>query len=198
MQLDKSTLHVLQLIVNDISRNSSQFNESELVKAISLFQNKVLNSRKKDPELRTALQKLSMKQISEISNRLNISLLSPPKQKKTLAPLMNSLILQTKKKEDFLHLIKPIISAKPKAKAKPKRKQKVTISANDYPTYRKKWLTSAYPNQLEPELNSINMNELRRIVGPWRIKPKGRFKKDLIEAIIDYVVKMKRLSKLGT
>lgn len=196
--MDKSTLHVLQLIVNDISRNSSQFNESELVKAISLFQNKVLNSRKKDPELRTALQKLSMKQISEISNRLNISLLSPPKQKKTLAPLMNSLILQTKKKENFLHLIKPIISAKPKAKAKPKRKQKVTISANDYPLYRKKWLISAYPHQLVPELDSINMNELRRIVEPWRVKPKGRYKKDLIEAIIDYIVKMKRLSKLGT
>ena len=196
--MNKSVFQVLQLILNDISKNYSQFNESDLIKAISQFQNKVLNSRKKDPELRTALQKLSMKQFSEISNRLNISLLSPPKQKKTLASLMNSLILQTKKKEDFLHLIKPILSAKPKSITKPKRKQKATISANDYHIYRKKWLISAYPNQLEPELDSINMNELRRIVEPWRVKPKGRYKKDLIEAIIDYILKMKRLSKLGT
>lgn len=196
--MNKSVFHVLQLILDDISKNYSQFNESDLIKAISQFQNKVLNSRKQDPELRIALQKLSMKQISEISNGLNISLLSPPKQRKPLASLMNSLILQTRKKEDFLHLIKPILSVKPKSITKPKRKQKVTISANDYHTYCKKWLISAYPNQLEPELNSINMNELRRIVEPWRVKPKGRYKKDLIEAIIDYIVKIKRLSKLGT
>ena len=90
--MNNSVFHVLQLILNDISKNQSQFNQSNLEKAISQFQNKVLNSRKKDSELKTVLQQLSIKQISEINNKLNKYLLYPPQQKNKLASLINSLI----------------------------------------------------------------------------------------------------------
>ena len=196
--MNNSVFHVLQLILNDISKNQSQFNQSNLEKAISQFQNKVLNSRKKDSELKTVLQQLSIKQISEISNKLNIYLLSPPKQKNTLASLINSLILQTKKKEAFLQLIKPILSSKKVSKAPKKRKQMKSISTSDYENYRKTWLTSANPSQLGPQLLNIKMNELRGIVKPWRVRPKTNTKNALIEAIINYIIRMKRLTKLGT
>ena len=73
-----------------------------------------------------------------------------------------------------------------------------SISTSDYENYRKTWLTSANPSQLGPQLLNIKMNELRGIVKPWRVRPKTNTKNALIEAIINYIIRMKRLTKLGT
>lgn len=42
------------------------------------------------------------------------------------------------------------------------------------------------------------MNKIRAVVKPWDVKPNGRTKIALITAVIAYIKRMKKLSKLGT
>lgn len=195
--MNRSIVEILQLIVNDISKNYSQFHESNLKKTISQFQNKVLELRKIDNEIKFVLKPFTTKQILEISNNLNINLLSPPNQKNKLIQVMSSLISQAKKENEFLKLIETFKPTKTISKSKVTAK-KVIPSLSQYDKIRKTWLTIKDLKQLESELNEINMNDIRKIVEPWNIKPSGRYKIDLIAAIIRYIEKMKYISKLGT
>jgi len=183
--------------VNDISKNYSQFHESNLKKTISQFQNKVLELREIDNKIKSVLQPFTTKQILKVSNKLNINLLSPPNQKNKLIQVMSSLISQTKKENEFLKLINRLKPTKTVSKSKVTTK-KVIPSLSQYDEVRKTWLTIKDLKQLESELNKINMNDIRKIVKPWNIKPSGRYKIDLIAAIIRYIEKMKHISKLGT
>ena len=195
--MNRSIVEILQLIVNDISKNYSQFHESNLKKTISQFQNKVLELRKIDNEIKFVLKPFTTKQILEISNNLNINLLSPPNQKNKLIQVMSSLISQAKKENEFLKLIETFKPTKTISKSKVTAK-KVIPSLSQYDKIRKTWLTIKDLKQLESELIEINMNDIRKIVEPWNIKPSGRYKIDLIAAIIRYIEKMKYISKLGT
>ena len=195
--MNRLIVEILQLIVNDISKNYSQFHESNLKKTISLFQNKVLELREIDNEIKSVLQPFTTKQILKVSNKLNINLLSPPNQKNKLIQVMSSLISQTKKENEFLKLINTLKPTKTVSKSKVTTKR-VIPSLSQYDEVRKTWLTIKDLKQLESELNKINMNDIRKIVKPWNIKPSGRYKIDLIAAIIRYIEKMKHISKLGT
>jgi len=195
--LNRLIVEILQLIVNDISKNYSQFHESNLKKTISQFQNKVLELREIDNKIKSVLQPFTTKQILKVSNKLNINLLSPPNQKNKLIQVMSSLISQTKKENEFLKLINRLKPTKTVSKSKVTTK-KVIPSLSQYDEVRKTWLTIKDLKQLESELNKINMNDIRKIVKPWNIKPSGRYKIDLIAAIIRYIEKMKHISKLGT
>lgn len=195
--MNRLIVEILQLIVNDISKNYSQFHESNLKKTISQFQNKVLELREIDNKIKSVLQPFTTKQILKVSNKLNINLLSPPNQKNKLIQVMSSLISQTKKENEFLKLINTLKPTKTVSKSKVTTKR-VIPSLSQYDEVRKTWLTIKDLKQLESELNEINMNDIRKIVNPWNIKPSGRYKIDLIAAIIRYLEKMKHISKLGT
>lgn len=195
--MNRLIVEILQLIVNDISKNYSQFHESNLKKTISQFQNKVLELREIDNKIKSVLQPFTTKQILKVSNKLNINLLSPPNQKNKLIQVMSSLISQTKKENEFLKLINTLKPTKTVSKSKVTTKR-VIPSLSQYDEVRKTWLTIKDLKQLESELNEINMNDIRKIVNPWNIKPSGRYKMDLIAAIIRYLEKMKHISKLGT
>jgi len=182
-------------MVGDITQNYNEFGEKNLKKVISQFQNNLLSIRQKDNELKSALDPLTADQIDDITEQLGIYLLSSPKDKNKLASLMNSLILLTHKKNEFLELVKSIEPIKPvkpvkSAPSAPSKKQKTTISTFNHADLRDKWLKTKTPGDLEAELLKINMNELRNIVKPWNIKPIGRKKIDLIIGIIEYLNKM--------
>lgn len=195
--MNRLIVEILQLIVNDISKNYSQFHESNLKKTISQFQNKVLELRKIDNEIKSVLQPFTTKQILEISNKLAINLLSPPNQKNKLILVISNLISQAKKENKFLKLIETFKPPKTVSKSKITTK-KVIPSLSQYDEARKTWLMIKDLKQLESELNEINMNDIRKIVKPWNIKPSSRYKIDLIAAIIRYIERMKHISKLGT
>ncbi len=195
--MKNSLFQELELIVNDIAQNYNKFNKNKLVKVITKFQKDILSLRKEDIEIKSLLESLTSKQILDLGNKLHLNLLSPPKQKSKLIPLINTILLQKGKKNEFLRIIKSIkISKKSTPSKRPKKK--VVLSISEYENLRKLWLTSKNLNQLERELGEINMNIIRAIVKPWGVKPSERTKDALIIAIIDYIKKMKRFSKLGT
>jgi hypothetical protein len=144
-----------------------------------------------------ALNNLTLKEIINYSKKSNISLISPPKSKPKLMPLINALIVQSNKKSDFLKLIESekLVKGKPKSQ---KKKETTTLSSAEYENLRKKWLTTENLNELETTLSPMNMNLIRDITRPWNLKPAGRAKKDLIDAILNYIKKNKGLSKFGT
>jgi len=195
--LNNSIIQILELIVYDIKKNYDLFNENNLIKAISQFQNNILESKRKDNDVNLLLNDLPLKDIINYSKKLNISLISPPKSKPKLMPLINALIVQSNKKSDFLKLIESekLVKGKPKSQ---KKKETTTLSSAEYETLRKKWLTTENLNELETTLSPMNMNLIRDITRPWNLKPVGRAKKDLVDAVLNYIKKLKGLSKLGT
>ena len=195
--MNNSIIQILELIVYDIKKNYDLFNENNLIKAISQFQNNILDSRQKDNDINFVLNNLTLKDIINYSKKLNISLISPPKSKPKLMPLINALIVQSNKKSDFLKLIESekLVKGKPKSQ---KKKETTTLSSAEYETLRKKWLTTENLNELETTLSPMNMNLIRDITRPWNLKPVGRAKKDLVDAVLNYIKKLKGLSKLGT
>jgi hypothetical protein len=68
----------------------------------------------------------------------------------------------------------------------PIKSAKVKPSTDDHDKIRNDWLSRKDFTKFESEISKINMNTIRAIVKPWNIKPKGRTKKDLITALIDY------------
>lgn len=195
--MNNSIIQILELIVYDIKKNYDLFNENNLIKAISQFQNNILESKRKDNDVNLLLNDLPLKDIINYSKKLNISLISPPKSKPKLMPLINALIVQSNKKSDFLKLIESekLVKGKPKSQ---KKKETTTLSSAEYETLRKKWLTTENLNELETTLSPMNMNLIRDITRPWNLKPVGRAKKDLVDAVLNYIKKLKGLSKLGT
>ena len=193
----KPLLQELESLMDDVSQNYKKFNQTKLIEAIAKFQKDILSLRNEDIEIKSILENLTSKQILDLCNKLNLILFSPPKQKNRLIPLINSLIMQKGKKDEFLEIAKSI---KISRRVIPSRTQKkITVSStSEYDSLRKLWLTSENLNQLELELKDINMNIIRAIVKPWRVKPSGRTKIALITAVINYIKRMKRLSKLGT
>ena len=195
--MNNSIIQILELIVYDIKKNYDLFNENNLIKAISQFQNNILESKRKDNDVNLLLNDLPLKDIINYSKKLNISLISPPKSKPKLMPLINALIVQSNKKSDFLKLIESEKLVKGKHKSQ-KKKETTTLSSAEYETLRKKWLTTENLNELETTLSPMNMNLIRDITRPWNLKPVGRAKKDLVDAVLNYIKKLKGLSKLGT
>lgn len=193
----KPLLQELESLINDVNQNYSEFNQTKLIEAIAKFQKNILSLRKEDVEIKSILENFTSKQILDFCNKLNLILFYPPKQKNKLIPLINSLILQKRKKDEFLEIAKSI---KISRRAPPPRtkKKKTVSSTSEHDSLRKLWLTSENLNQLEIELGDINMNTIRAIVKPWSVKPIGRTKVALITAVIDYIKRMRRLSKLGT
>lgn len=195
--MNNSLIQILEFIVQDIKKNYSLFDENNLLNAISQFQNNALDSRKKDNEINLLLNSLTLKDIIDYSKKLNISLLSPPNTKLKLIPLINALITQADKKSEFLTLIESQQFEKKKSKPK-KKKESISISSSEYENLRKKWLTVDNIDKLEMELLKINMNLIREITKPWNLKPIGRTKPDLVEAILNKIKRIKGISKLGT
>lgn len=190
-------IHTLELIINDLSHNYKDFDRTKLLKIIAQFQNQFLSLKKTDFEITSNLEELSLKQIIECQKKLHIELLSPPKQKNKSITLISGLILQNRKKKEFLEIIQPLkIKEKRISLKSPK---KITApSVSEYEDIRKLWLTNKNLSQLESELGNINMNKIRAVVKPWDVKPNGRTKIALITAVITYIKRMKKLSKLGT
>lgn len=195
--MNKPLVQELESIMNDITHNYNKFNQTKLIEAIAKFQKNILSLRKQDVEIKSKLENFTSKQILDLSNKLDLNLLYPPKQKNILVHLINSLILQKGKKDEFLKIAKSIeISRRVIPARKPK---KMTVSStSEYNSLRKLWLTSENLNQLEIELKDINMNIIRAVVKPWGVKPSGRTKIALITAVINYIKRMRRFSKLGT
>ena len=129
--------------------------------------------------------------------KLGLQLISPPTQKNKLIPLISGLVLQKKKKKDFLETVGSLKTLKNKPTLKTTKKTPAS-SDSDYVVLRKLWLTTKNLAQLELELGDINMNKIRAVVKTWKLKPHDRTKKALIKAVIDYIKRMKKLSKLGT
>ncbi len=193
----KTLIDVIKSITNDVITNYTDFNKSKLTEAITKFQVNILYSRKSDSELITILKMLTTKQILDSCLKLNLNLLSVPKPKNKLIPLVNGLLLQNKKKFEFLSLVNSYEFSKRK-EAQKKPKSKTVPSTSDYKDLRKSWLTSKDLNSLESKLKEINMNITRAVTKPWGLRPNGRTKIALIIEVINYVKKMRRLSKLGT
>ncbi len=190
-------LQELDLIIKDISRNYVKFNQNKLIEVVAKFQKDFLSLRKEDREIKLQLESLTSRQILDLGNKMSLNLLSPPKPKNKLITLTNIMILQKGKKEEFLRIIKSIkVSKKVKSSKSPKKK--IDSSITDQKSLRKLWLTSKNLKLLEKELEDINMNTIRAVIKPWGVKPSGRTKNALIIATIDYIKRMKRLSKLGT
>ena len=192
-----SLIHTLELIINDLSQNYKEYDRTKLLKIIAQFQNQFLSLKKTDFEITSNLEELSLKQILECQKKVRLELLSPPKQKNKLITLISGLVLQNRKKKEFLENIQSLkIENKKKSLKSPK---KITApSVSEYENIRKLWLTNKNLCQLESELGDINMNKIRAVVKPWDVKPNGRTKIALITAVITYIKRMKKLSKLGT
>lgn len=193
----KPFLEELKSLINYVNQNHREVNQTKLIEAISMFQKNILSLRKEDVEIKSILGNLTSKKILDFCNKLNLVLFNPPKQKNKLIPLINSLILLKGKKEEFLRIA---ISSKTSKRVTSSKKPKIiTVSStSEYGNLRKLWLTAKNLSKLEIELKNINMNIIRAIIKPWRIKPSERTKISLISAIIFYIERMRRLSKLGT
>ncbi|HEC38505.1 hypothetical protein LCGC14_0706000 [marine sediment metagenome] len=187
----------MELILQDISRNYNDYDRSKLLKIIGQFQNQILNLKRADVELVNSLNDLSLIQIKNCQKKLNLELLSPPKQKIKLIPIISSLALQKKKKRELLESAKSLKTFKSKRTAKSMKKL-TTASDADLKDLGKSWLTYKNLSHLESDLTKTNMNEIRAVVKPWKLKPAGRTKIALITAVLDYIKRMKKLSKLGT
>jgi len=190
-------IHTLELIINDLSQNYKDFDRTKLFKIIAQFQNQFLSLKKTDFEITSNLEELSLKQILECQKKVRLELLSPPTQKSKLITLISGLVLQNRKKKEFLENIQSLkIEKKKKSLKSPK---KITApSVSEYEDLRKLWLTNKNLSQLESELGDIHMNKIRAVVKPWDVKPNGRTKIALITAVITYIKRMKKFSKLGT
>ncbi|MHA1248608.1 MAG: hypothetical protein ACTSRP_01315 [Candidatus Helarchaeota archaeon] len=193
--MENKLLNVLDMIIKDLHRKYNDFNEIELKKIISRFQKDFLKLYIIDYQIKNELDSLSTSQLREVIKNLKLNLLQIPTQKYILVQLLNGLILQSNKKDKFLDLAKTL---KLEKKSQPKKKSKITtITSSDYDEMRNKWLTESDLKELKSKLSNVNMNDIRAIVKPWNIKPKGRKKIDLIQAIIDYISRMRGLTKLG-
>ena len=203
--MDEKLIQILNLTLKDIKENHSKFDKNTLRKVIIKFQHDLLNLYELDNELKTELENLQRKDIIETVEQLKLELLDYPTQKNKLVPLINGLILQNNKKTEFIQAIYSkktnIVESKTKSKSKPESKKKATkstLQTNDFDEIRKRWLTKPSLNELEAELNTINMKDIRTIVKPWRLKPKDTKKESLIKETLNYNQKLRNLTKLGT
>ena len=82
------------------------------------------------------------------------------------------------------------IEAEPKPIPKPKTKAQVIAKASKSKDdgIREKWL-SMEGKALTTEISKSTMNVIRRLVNPWDIKPSGRTKQDLVDAVVEYIKK---------
>ena len=193
--MSNSILLVLENIYHDIKKNYNSFNENNLTKAIAQFQINVLESRKKDIETNFYLNKLSLNDILKSIKDFNLEILTPPKTKAKLVPLVNALIIQSGKESIFLQKIKSELSSNANHGSR-KKKPPINSDSTQYEDLRKTWLTSENLDGLETKLLKKNMNEIRAIIAPWNLK--GRSKKDLIGAILQYIKRLRGLSEFGT
>jgi len=190
-------IKTLELIIHDISKNSQDYNQTSLLKVIGQFQKQILNLKHKDKDLKARLNELTLKEILECQKKLELELISQPTQKSKLIPLISGLASQKQKKKDLLETIGALKALKSKQTLKTK-KSKTTLSSSEQENLQKLWLTTKDFSKLESELANINMNIIRAIVKPWNLKPQGRTKLALIKAVIDYIKRIKKISKLGT
>ena len=190
-------IETLELIIQDLSKNYKEFDQLKLLKIISQFQNQFLSLKRSDIEIKSTLNRLSLKQILECQKKLGLELISQPTQKIKLISLISGFALQKKKKKELLEAARSLKAMKRKSSTKTSKKVPAS-SDSDYKILRKLWLTNKNLSQLESELAGINMNKIRAVVKPWKLKPRDRTKKALIKAVIEYIKRMKKLSKLGT
>jgi len=76
------------------------------------------------------------------------------------------------------------VASNQKQKAKAQVIAKAAASKDD--SIREKWLSMGI-EPLNTEISKSNMNVIRRIVKPWKLKPKGRKKQDLVNATLDFI-----------
>ena len=190
-------IEALELIIHDLSKNYKEYDQLKLIKIVGQFQNQFLILKRNDLEIKSRLNELSTKKILECQKKLGLELITTPTQKSKLIPLTSGLVLQKKKKKEFLETVGSLKTFKSKTPLKTTKKIPAS-SEPDYAVLRKLWLTNKNLSQLESELGDINMNKIRAVVKPWKLKPRDRTKKALIKAVIDYIKRMKKLSKLRT
>ncbi|MFX1238140.1 MAG: hypothetical protein ACFFAS_18625 [Promethearchaeota archaeon] len=186
---------IVKKLYMELSENYSAYNEEKLKRIVSQFQLSLLDLRKKDHEIQVSLQDLSPRDLKLMVKRLDLPLLSIPSQKYKLVSVLNGLIDQEGKKND---LFKEMEGLKSTARKTTSKSSRTPSSLGNTEEIRNKWLIHKDLNSLTRELNKINMNTLRAIVRPWNVKPIGRKKDDLVNAIIAYIRKIKGLSELGT
>jgi len=193
--LKSKEIDILRIIEKDIHENPSSYQLTSLKKVIAQFQNKIADMRQKDPQIQVILQNYTAKELKSLINEIDLKILSIPSQKSKLISILNSLIIQEGKRSRFLEFNDKSKSRELKKTAVKETKSKISIT--DYEKIRKEWLTHHSLEQLDKEIMKIKMNEIRKIVEPWSIKPSGRKKIDLVDAILGYIKKMRGLSKLG-
>lgn len=103
-----SLIQALELIINDLLQNYKDFDRTKLLKIIAQFQNQFLSLKKIDFEITSNLEELSLKQILECQKKVRLELLSPPNQKNKLITLISGLVLQNRKKKEFLENIQSL------------------------------------------------------------------------------------------
>ncbi len=106
------------------------------------------------------------------------------KQKIEIVSLNDTVKKLEKEKIELLKTVEQLKTAKVDIKA-----AKVKPSPSNHDELRNQWLSRKDYPELEIEISKINMNDIRNIVKPWDLKPNGRTKKDLINAIMEYIKK---------
>ena len=114
------------------------------------------------------------------------------KEKQSVFEQNKNLNLQLEELEVQLSKTQKAVQKKEKEKeikhapSKIKKTEKAKPALTEDEATRDKWLSMEI-DLLEKELHNTNMNEIRSVVKPWKVKPKGRKKVDLIAAVLDHV-----------
>ena len=184
----ENLITALKLIEKDLIENYASYDETRLQQVVSQFQGKVLKIRQKEQSIHDNLQALSLEDLNQVIDDINLNLLSRPEPKNKLVSLLNSLIVQEGKETDLLQVINKFNFLR-KTYKKPSSNE---ISPDEYDDLREEWLACESPEELTLEMGRMKLNDLRAVVEPWKIK--SRSKEEFIDLTIDYIKTLKGLS----
>lgn len=194
LTMEKSFITILKLIEKDLEYNHSSYDASKFKLFLEQFQIKILDIRKKDPDLQVSLQNFSIAGLKKLIKELDLHILKIPGQKYKLVSVINSLIIQESKKSQFLKLAQSQKVSQVSTRSTTKKGP--IFSPGDNEKIRNSWLTHDDLNKLSKEMIKMKISDLRAIVKPWNIK--GRSKQEIADKTIKYINRMRNLSKFGS
>ena len=179
-------IRALKLIENDLSENSTLYDEVQLAQVVSQFQGKILALRNNEQRLLDSLKMLSLNDLKDVINEINLCLLPLPAQKGKLISLLSSIILQEGKETQLLQIINKFNFLRTSYKKSDKNETDVLeITPENIDKIRNEWLAHDTPEYLAEEMDRIKLSDLRIITKPWKIK--SRSKDGLIYLTINYL-----------
>lgn len=181
----------LRLILNDVSENHVAYDGTKLEQLVSQFQGKILALRQKDHGIEEKLKDMSVNDLKQVIDEIDLCLLSLPAQKGKIVPLLNELILQEGKETQLLQVINKFNFLRTSFK-KSVRHEKVAleITPENIDEIRSEWLADDSPEDLAYDMERLSLKNLRALTEPWKIKSKS--KEGLIEATITYLKQLKK------